>query len=61
MLLYLPMSQDRLVILRNKATGEHIHMRKSKAKKSDGTVPKLKMKKYSKVARKRVEFTESKK
>lgn len=61
MLVLVPMSQDRLVILRSKSTGEHIHVRKSKAKKSDGTVSKLKMMKYSQKLRKKVEFTEAKK
>lgn len=50
------MSQDRLVLLRNKKTGEEIYTTKNKKKN-----PKLSLKKYSKKLRKRVDFTEAKK
>jgi len=51
------MSQDRLILLKHKATGEIIRTTKNKK----GVERKIKLKKYSKVLRKRVEFTESKK
>lgn len=51
------MSQDQLIMLRNKSTGEVYYTRKNKKK----VERKIKLKKYSKKLRKRVEFTESKK
>lgn len=51
------MSQDNLILLRNKETGEVYYTRKNKRK----VERKIKLKKYSKKLRKRVEFTESKK
>ncbi|MBU3669070.1 MAG: 50S ribosomal protein L33 [Candidatus Taylorbacteria bacterium] len=51
------MSQDRLVLLKNKQTGETIRTTKNKK----GVERKLKFKKYSPKLRKRVEFTEAKK
>jgi large subunit ribosomal protein L33 len=51
------MSQDFLIILRNKETGEAYYTRKNK-KKVDR---KIELKKYSKKLRKRVTFKESKK
>ncbi len=54
------MPQKKLVKLRNKKTGETIHMRKS-GKPGSSVMPKLKLKKYSKITRKREVFEESKK
>ena len=54
------MPQKKLVKLRNKKTGEVIYMRKS-GKAGSSTMPKLKLKKYSKKTRKREVFEESKK
>lgn len=54
------MPQKKLVKLRNKKTGEVIYMRKS-GKPGSSTMPKLKLKKYSKKTRKREVFEESKK
>jgi len=51
------MSQDQLVILRNKESGEVYYTRKNKKK----VEKKLEMKKYSKKLRKRITFKESKK
>ena len=51
------MSQDQLIILRNKETGEVYHTRKNKRK----VERKLEHKKYDKKLRKRVVFKESKK
>ncbi len=51
------MSQDRLIMLRNKQTGERIYTTKNKKK----VVDKIKLKKYSKKLRKRVDFEETKK
>lgn len=51
------MSQDRLIMLKHKATGETIHTSKNKKL----VERKIKLKKYSKKLRKRVEFVESKK
>lgn len=53
---YKAMSQDRLVILKNKKTGTTIFTTKNKK-----TNPKLKMKKYDPVTRKKEEFVEVKK
>ena len=50
------MSQDRLIQLRNKGTGEVYWTRKNK-KNTEG---KLELKKYSKSLRKHVAFKESK-
>ena len=50
------MSQDRLVIVKNKKSGTTIYTTKNKKLN-----PKLKLKKYDKVTRKREEFTEAKK
>ena len=51
------MSQDNLIILKNKETGEVYYSRKNRRK-----VPrKIELKKYSKSLRKRVTFKESKK
>jgi ribosomal protein L33 len=54
------MPQKKIVKLRNKKTGQVIHMRKS-GKPGSSTMPKLKLKKYNKVTRKREIFEESKK
>lgn len=51
------MSQDSLIILKNKATGEVYYTRKNKKK----VERKIELKKYSKVLRKRVVFKEAKK
>lgn len=51
------MSQDQLIILRNKETGEAYYTRKNKRKVDR----KIELKKYSKKLRKRVTFKESKK
>lgn len=51
------MSQDQLIILKNKQTGEVYYTRKNKKK----VERKLELKKYSKVLRKRVVFKEAKK
>lgn len=51
------MSQDNLIKLVNKTTGETYYTRKNKRK----VERKIKLKKYSKKLRKRVEFAESKK
>jgi large subunit ribosomal protein L33 len=51
------MAQDRIVLLKNKQTGEIIRTTKNKK----GVERKLKLKKFSKKLKKRVEFTESKK
>jgi large subunit ribosomal protein L33 len=51
------MSQDQLIILRNKSTGEVYYTRKNKKK----VERKIELKKYSKKLRKRVVFKESKK
>jgi len=52
------MSQDNLVILRNKETGEAYYSKKNKKKLANA---KLKLMKFSKKLKKRVEFVESKK
>lgn len=54
------MPQKKLVKLKNKKTGEIIYMKKS-GKPGSSVMPKLKLKKYSKVSRKREVFEESKK
>jgi len=51
------MAQTNLIILANKQTGERYYTRKNKRK----VERKIKLKKYSKVLRKRVDFTETKK
>ncbi len=51
------MSQDRLIKIVHKPTGEVIFTRKNKK----GVERKIKLKKYSKKLRKRVDFSESKK
>jgi large subunit ribosomal protein L33 len=51
------MSQDQLIILRSKSTGEVYYTRKNKKK----VERKIELKKYSKKLRKRVIFKESKK
>lgn len=51
------MSQDQLIILRNKETGEVYHTRKNKRK----VERKIELRKYSKKLRKHVVFKESKK
>jgi len=51
------MSQDQLVILRNKESGEVYYTRKNKKK----VEKKLELKKYSKKLRKRITFKEAKK
>jgi ribosomal protein L33 len=51
------MSQDSLIILKNKATGEVYYTRKNKKK----VERKIELKKYSKALRKRVVFKEAKK
>ncbi len=50
------MSQKQLIKLKHKATGEIYYSRKNRKK----VERKIKVKKYSAVLRKRVEFTESK-
>ena len=54
------MPQKKIVKLRHKKTGQVIVMRKS-GKPGSSTMPKLKLKKYNKVTRKREVFEESKK
>lgn len=56
-LFYIYMSQDRLVQLKNKETGEIYWTRKNKK----NTEKKLELKKYSKTLRKHVSFKEGKK
>lgn len=51
------MSQDQLIIIRNKESGEVYHTRKNKRK----VERKIELKKYSKKLRKHVTFKESKK
>ena len=51
------MSQDNLIILRHKATGEVYYSRKNKK----GVERKIELKKFSKKLRKHVIFKESKK
>lgn len=51
------MSQDRLIILKNKATGEVYYTSKNKRK----VERKIELKKYSKKLRKHVVFKEAKK
>ena len=51
------MSQDNLIILKNKETGEVYYTRKNKRK----VERKIELMKYSKVLRKRVKFKEAKK
>lgn len=51
------MSQDQLIILRNKETGETIYTRKNKRK----VERKIELKKYSPKLRRRVTFKEAKK
>lgn len=51
------MSQDRLIKIAHKATGEILYTTKNKK----GVERKIKLKKYSKKLRKRVEFSEIKK
>jgi len=51
------MSQDNLIILKNKETGEVYHSRKNKK----GVQRKVELKKYSKKLRMHVVFKESKK
>lgn len=51
------MSQDQLIILKNKQTGEVYFTRKNKRK----VERKIELKKYSKKLRKRVVFKEAKK
>jgi large subunit ribosomal protein L33 len=51
------MSQDQLIILRNKETGEVYYSRKNRKK----VERKIELKKYSKKLRKRVTFKEAKK
>ncbi len=51
------MAQDRLIKLTNKQSGETIYTTKNKK----GVERKIKLKKYSKKLRKRVDFTETKK
>jgi large subunit ribosomal protein L33 len=51
------MPQDRLIMIRNKETGEVYHTRKNKK----GVERKIELKKYSAKLRKRVTFKESKK
>lgn len=51
------MSQDNLIILKNKETGEVYHTRKNRRK----VQRKIELKKYSKKLRKRVVFKEVKK
>lgn len=52
------MSQDNLIILRNKETGEAYYSKKNKKKLANA---KIKLMKFSKKLKKRVEFVESKK
>ncbi len=52
------MSQDNLLILRNKATGMAYYSKKNKKKLANN---KIKIKKFDKKLRKRVSFAESKK
>ena len=52
------MSQDNLLILRNKATGTAYYSKKNKKKLAN---TKIKLKKFDKKLRKRVAFSESKK
>lgn len=52
------MSQDNLMILRNKATGTAYYTSKNKKKLAN---VKIKLKKYDKKTRKRVAFAEAKK
>lgn len=54
------MPQKKVVKLRHKKSGQVIHMRKS-GKAGSSTMPKLKLKKYNKVTRKREVFEEAKK
>jgi ribosomal protein L33 len=54
------MPQKKIVKLKNKKTKETIYIHKS-GKAGSSTMPKLKLKKYSKVTRKREVFEESKK
>ncbi len=54
------MAQKKVVKLRHKKTGQVVYMRKS-GKPGSSTMPKLKLKKYNKVTRKREVFEESKK
>ncbi len=51
------MSQDNLIIIKNKETGEVYHTRKNRRK----VQRKIELKKYSKKLRKRVVFKEVKK
>ncbi|MFZ3020345.1 MAG: 50S ribosomal protein L33 [Minisyncoccia bacterium] len=51
------MSQDQLIMLRNKETGEVYYTRKNKRK----VERKIELKKYSKKLRKRITFKEAKK
>lgn len=51
------MSQDKLIIIKNKETGEVYHTRKNKK----GVERKIELKKYSAKLRKRVTFKEVKK
>lgn len=53
------MSQDNLITLHCKKTGEHVTTRKNKKKLANA--PKLTLKKYSKKLKKRVTFVETKK
>lgn len=52
------MSQDNLLILRNKTTGTAYYSKKNKKKLANN---KIKLKKFDKKLRKRVSFAESKK
>jgi len=54
---YTYMSQDNLIILKNKETGEVYYSRKNKK----GVQRKVELKKYSKKLRKHVAFKEAKK
>ena len=51
------MSQDQLIILKNKETGEVYYTRKNRKK----VERKIELKKYSKKLRKRITFKEAKK
>ncbi len=53
------MSQDNLITLHCKETGEHITTRKNKKKLANA--PKLSLSKFSKKLRKKVTFVETKK
>ena len=53
----MPMSQDQLIQLKNKETGETYYSRKNRKNSQE----KLELKKYSKKLRKHVTFKESKK